>query len=56
MTVLGTGGATKTDEFLEKLQTAFDTPPQFMLQFFLFKFHVQKALFKGPKSGTKFLD
>ena len=28
---LGTGHATKTDEFLKKFQTAFDPPPQLLL-------------------------
>ena len=35
---LGKDPATKSDEFLEKLQTAFDPPPHFwkiMLQFFI---------------------
>ena len=52
----GTGDGTKTNEFSEKFQTAFDpNPPQFrkiMLQFF--PENVRKNLFKGPKSATKF--
>ena len=36
--LLGKGGATKSDEFSEKIQTAFDPPPHFrkiMLNFFM---------------------
>ena len=48
--MLGTGDATKTDEFSEKFQMAFDPPPHFrkiMLQSFS-----GKAQFQGPKSAT----
>ena len=48
---LGTGGGTKTDEFSEKYQTAFDLPPSFSeiyIAFFLRK-SLFKALYKGPK-------
>ena len=48
----GTGGSTETDEFSEKLQTAFD-PPLFMenhIAFFSPK-NLFKALYKGPKSA-----
>ena len=52
---LGTGQATKTDEFSEKIQTAFDTPPphfrKTMLHFFGSR--PQIALYKGPKSATQ---
>ena len=45
--------ATKTDEFSEKFQTAFDPPSHFwkiILHFFLKKALLQ-ALFKDPKSA-----
>ena len=41
-------GATKTDEFSEKLQRAFAPPPSFS-DFCSLQFHAQKALFQGPK-------
>ena len=47
----GTGGVSKSVEFLEKLQTAFD-PPIFgksSCKSFI-QFRAQKNLFKGPKS------
>ena len=37
----------KTDEFLEKFQTAL-TPPS-PPHIAIFQYHAQKALFKGPK-------
>ena len=49
----GTGGVSKSVEFLEKLQTAFD-PPIFgtsSCKSFI-QFRAQKNLFKGPKSTT----
>ena len=48
------GGAFKTDEFLEKFQTAFDPALSFSenhVAIFFFKFNAQKALLKGPKSA-----
>ena len=51
--ILGTGGVSKMDEFLEKFQTAFDPPlPNFrkiILPFF--PKALSKALYKGPKSA-----
>jgi len=56
--LLGTGDATKTDEFSVKFETAFaPDPPHFqkiILQFFS-ENHAQKALFKGAKSASKSL-
>ena len=50
---LETGGVSKTDEFSEKLQIAFDTPPHFpKIPCCIFVQFAQKALFKGPKSAT----
>ena len=44
----------KTDEFLEKIQTAFNPLPLFFEKSCcnFFKLHAQKALFKDPKSAT----
>ena len=63
---LGTGDATKTDEFLEKFQTAFDPPPSsfsenYVADFLkhtlkippLYHFYAKKTLFKSPKFATK---
>ena len=48
---LGRGGATKTHEFSEKFQRAYD-PPSFSENLIaIFQFHVQKARFKCPKSA-----
>ena len=53
---LATNGVIKTDECLEKFQTAVDPPLIFgfsenhVANFY--QFHAQKALFKGPKSAT----
>ena len=41
---IGTGDGTKTDEFSEKFQMAFNPPPSFWKNLF-------KALYKGPKSA-----
>ena len=51
--ILGTSGQTKADEFSEEFQTAFDPPLSFSENQveIVFKFHAQKALFKGPKSA-----
>ena len=52
---LGKVGATKSDEFSEKFQMAFEPPPHFrmiILQFFLGK-RPQKALYKDPKSAVQ---
>ena len=47
---LGTGGATKSDEFSEQFQTAFD-PPSFSENYIaFFSENVRKkGLYKGPK-------
>ena len=56
--VLGTHSPSKTDEFSEKFQTAFDpSPPSFSESYVaeknpLFQFHGQIALFKGPNFAT----
>ena len=44
----------KTDDFLEKIQTAFNPLPLFFEKSCcnFFKLHAQKALFKDPKSAT----
>ena len=56
---LGTYQASKTDEFLEKFQTAFDpTPPHFrkvMLQFFP-EIHDRSIIYNGKNLQHKFLD
>ena len=49
--------SSKTDEFSEKFQTAFDPPPSFSEGYVaeknpLYQFHDQKALFKGPNFAT----
>ena len=50
---LGTGQGTKTDEFSENFQTAFDPrPPSFLendIADFFFRKALSKALYKGPK-------
>ena len=51
---LGTGHVTKSDEFLEKFQTAFDPPPRFRKLYcnsFLGK-RPKKAFYTGPKSAS----
>ena len=54
--VLGTIGVSKTDEFFEKFQSAFDPPPppSFVENHFanVFQFHAHKALSKSPKTET----
>ena len=50
----GKGQTTKTDEFSDKFQTAFEPPLIFrkiILQNFVRK-RLKKALYKGPKSAT----
>ena len=48
---LGMGPANKLDEFLEKIQTAFD-PPSFSENYIaIFSQNVQKALYKGLESA-----
>ena len=52
--ILGMPCTSKTDEFLEKLQTAFDPPPLIFGKSycnFFFKVHAQKAILKDPKSA-----
>ena len=50
---LGTGHATKSDEFLEKIQTAFDPPPLIFGKIYCIFFGKRpvKALYEGPKSA-----
>ena len=57
MLYVGMGGATKMYEFSDKFQTAFD-PPSFLVNHvaFFFKYHTQKARFKGKNLQYKFLD
>ena len=43
----GTDGATKTEEFSEMFQTAFDFRK--IIMYFFFLFHAQKTLLKRPK-------
>ena len=50
LVVLGTGEATKKDELLEKLYTAFD--PHTFSENYVAIFFRRKALFKGSKSAT----
>ena len=56
---LGKDGPTKTDEFLEKFQTAFDPPPphfrKIMLRFFS-GIHDQRSVYNGKNLQHKFLD
>ena len=55
---LGMDGPTKTDEFLEKFQTAFDPPPHFrkiMLRFFS-GIHDRRSVYNGKNLQHKFLD
>ena len=52
---LGTVGGTKTNEFSEKLQTAFDPPPPHPHpQLQIFHKSQFKALYKGPQSAIFF--
>ena len=55
-THLGKGKASKTDEFSEKFQTAFDPlPPSFSenyVEIFFSEISEEKRLYKGPKSAT----
>ena len=66
MQPLGKRHPTKTDEFLEKFQTAFDPPPSsfsenYVADFLkhtlkippLYHFYAKKTLFKSPKFATK---
>ena len=55
---LGKDDISKTDEFLEKFQTAFDPPPHFrkiMLQFFS-EIHDRSIVYNGKNLHHKFLD
>ena len=57
--LLGTGGATKSDEFSEKLQTVFDIPLIFGILEFLeypVAFFFRKALFKAPKCKINWIE
>ena len=51
---LGTGRATKMDEFSEKFQTAFDLPPHIgkIMSQICFEKRSKNAPYKGPKSAT----
>ena len=59
LTHLGKGGSSKTDEFLEKFQTAFDPPPphfrKIMLRFFS-GIHDLRSVYNGKNLQHKFLD
>ena len=56
---LGTDGPSKTDEFSEKIQTAFD-PPSFsenhVAVFFLLEIHDRSIVYNGKNLQHKFLD
>ena len=55
---LGTPTPSKTDEFSEKFQTAFDPPPHFrkvMLQIFS-EIHDRSIVYNGKNLQHKFLD
>ena len=54
----GMGPATKSDDFLEKFQTAFDPPPHFrkiILRFFS-GIHDRRTVYNGKNLQYKFLD
>ena len=55
----GTDDATKTDEFLEKIQTAFDPSPSFSenhITIFFVNFMLKKPCLKVQNLQHKFLD